>query len=175
MPVVIGVPSMTFGEFDPGKSTGRFVLEMANRGMPGYVAGKRNVVYAGDAARGLVRAIEDGIPGRRYLFTGHNITMSDLMTTIAKVTGSAKPKEIPLSVARILASWQSFRYRYCKGPVPMISGSAIAVMSYGQFLDGRIAEQELGYAPTVSVEEAVRRTFRWLCAQGLIAGATSTV
>ena len=175
MPVVIGVPSMTFGEFDPGKSTGRFVLEMANRGMPGYVAGKRNVVYAGDAARGLVRAVEDGIPGKRYLFTGHNITTSDLMTTIANVTGSAKPKEIPLSVARILAAWQSFRYRYWKGPVPLISDSAIAVMSYGQFLDGRVAEQELGYAPTVSIEEAIRRTFRWLCEQGLIAGRNSTV
>ena len=34
MPVVVGIPSMTFGEYDPGNTTGSFVIEMANRTLP---------------------------------------------------------------------------------------------------------------------------------------------
>lgn len=168
LPVVVGIPSMTFGEFDPGNSTGRFILEMANRTLPGYVAGNRNIVYAGDAARGLIRAAEQGVPGRRYLFTGENLTMRELMAKIAVITSSPEPKAIPLRVAKALSVWQSFRYRYGNGPLPKISASAIAVMSSGQFLDGALAKQELGYVPRVSADEAIRRTFAWFSAQGMI-------
>jgi dihydroflavonol-4-reductase len=63
MPVVIGIPSMTFGEYDSGNSTGRFILEMANRTFPGYVAGNRNIVYAGDAGRGLYEFAKTDSPG----------------------------------------------------------------------------------------------------------------
>jgi dihydroflavonol-4-reductase len=93
MPVVVGIPSMTFGEYDPGNSTGSFVIEMANRTLPGYVAGKRNVVYAGDAGRGLVRVCEDGDPGERYLICGENLTMQQLMAKIASVTGLPNPRK----------------------------------------------------------------------------------
>jgi dihydroflavonol-4-reductase len=168
MPVVIGIPSMTFGEYDPGNSTGRFVLEMANRTFPGYVSGKRNVVYAGDAGRGLVRVCEDGRPGERYLITGENLTVQQLMAKIAFATGVPEPKAIPLAVAKIVSEWQTLRYRYLHGPVPKVSASAIAVMSSGQYLDGSKAERELGYRPEVSIDDAIRRTLEWFQAQRMI-------
>jgi dihydroflavonol-4-reductase len=146
-PVVIGVPSMTFGEYDPGHSTGRFVLDMANRTFPGYVSGKRNVVYAGDAGRGLVRVCEDGRPGERYLITGENLTVQQLMAKIAVATGAPVPRAIPLVGAKLLSQWQTIRYKYLSGQVPEVSASAIAVMSSGQYLDGSKAERELGYRP----------------------------
>jgi dihydroflavonol-4-reductase len=168
MPVVIGIPSMTFGEYDPGNSTGRFVLGMANRTFPGYVAGKRNVVYAGDAGRGLVRVCEDGLPGERYLITGENLTMEQLMAKIALATGASEPKAIPLAVAKLLSGWQTVRHKYLHGPVPKISASAIAVMSSGQYLDGSKTERGLGYRPEVSIDEAIRRTLEWFKAQRMI-------
>ncbi len=168
MPVVVGIPSMTFGEYDPGNSTGSFVIEMANRTLPGYVAGKRNVVYAGDAGRGLVRVCEDGHPGERYLICGENLTMQQLMAKIATVTGAPEPKEIPLAAAKLVSAWQIFKYKYLHGPVPKVSPSAIAVMSSGQYLDGSKATRELGYRPEVSVDEAIRRTFKWFRSQGKV-------
>jgi dihydroflavonol-4-reductase len=168
MPVVIGVPSMTFGEYDPGNSTGRFVLDMANRTFPGYVAGKRNVVYAGDAGRGLVRVCEDGLPGERYLITGENLTMEQLMAKIALATGASEPKAIPLAIAKLLSGLQTVRHKYLHGPVPKISASAIAVMSSGQYLDGSKTERGLGYRPEVSIDEAIRRTLEWFKAQRMI-------
>jgi dihydroflavonol-4-reductase len=168
MPVVIGVPSMTFGEYDPGNSTGRFVLEMANHTFPGYVSGERNVVYAGDAGRGLVRVCEDGRPGERYLITGENLTVQQLMSKIAFVTGVPEPRSIFLAVAKIMSEWQTLRYQYLHGPVPTVSTSAIAVMSSGQYLNGSRAERELGYRPEVPIDDAIRRTLEWFKAQKMI-------
>jgi nucleoside-diphosphate-sugar epimerase len=116
LPVVIGIPSMTFGEYDPGNGTGRFMLEMADGTFPGYVAGNRNVIYAGDAGRGLVRVSEDGIVGERYLLTGENLTMQQLMSLIADVTGGKpQPKEIPLRIAKLVSDLQTLRYKYLNG------------------------------------------------------------
>jgi nucleoside-diphosphate-sugar epimerase len=170
LPVVIGIPSMTFGEYDPGNGTGRFILEMANGTFPGYVAGNRNVICAGDAGRGLVRVFEDGVIGKRYLLTGENLTMQQLMSMIADVTGKPHPKEIPLGIAKLVSNLQILRYKYLKGPVPKVSSSAIAVMSSGQFLDGSKAARELGYEPEVPVRVAIRRTFEWFKSQHLIKG-----
>jgi dihydroflavonol-4-reductase len=168
MPVVVGIPSMTFGEYDPGNSTGSFVIEMANRTLPGYVAGKRNVVYAGDAGRGLVRVCEDGRPSERYLICGENLTMQRLMAQIATITEAPEPKEIPLAVAKLVSAWQILKYKHLRGPVPKVSASAIAVMSSGQYLDGSKATRELGYQPEVSVDEALRRAFEWFKSQGKV-------
>ncbi|MES2072590.1 MAG: NAD-dependent epimerase/dehydratase family protein [Pseudomonadota bacterium] len=168
LPVTIGIPTMSFGEFDPGNTTGRFITELAKRTLPGYVNGQRNVIYAGDAGRGLVRVCEDGRPGERYLLAGENMTMQALMAKIAAVTGAPLPKQIPLGVARLVSQWQNFRYLRLGGPEPKVSESAIAVMSSGQFVDGSKALLELGFKAEVPVDEAIRRTLAWFRSRGLV-------
>lgn len=168
MPVTIGIPSMTFGEFDPGNTTGRFILETARRTLPGYVNGKRNVIYAGDAGRGLVKVCEKGRPGERYLLTGENLTMKQLMDKIVRITGAPQPHQTPLWLARLLASLQAFRYRYLSGPEPKITESAIAVMSSGQFLCGDKAKKELDFTAEVSIDEAIERTLGWFKSKSMV-------
>lgn len=168
LPVVIGIPSMTFGEHDHGPTTGRLLVEIANRTLPGYVRGKRNVIYAGDAGRGLVKVCEAGRPGERYLLTGTNLSMDDLVAKIAAITGAPAPKAIPLPVARLVSKLQTLRYRYLKGPLPKVDATAIAVMSAGQFLSGAKSEKELGFRSSVSLEEAITRTLRWFKQMGYV-------
>ena len=168
LPVTIGIPTMTFGEFDPGSTTGRFILEMANGTLPGYVDGRRNVIYAGDAGRGLVRVCEDGRVGERYLLGGENLTMRQLLGKIAGATGKPMPKAIPLGVARLLSAWQAFRYSALRGPDPKVSASAIAVMASGQFIDATKARQELGFAAQTSTDDAINRALAWFRRQGMV-------
>jgi dihydroflavonol-4-reductase len=167
LPVTIGIPTMTFGEFDPGNTTGRFIIELANRSLPGYVNGRRNVIYAGDAGRGLVRVCEDGRSGERYLLAGENLTMEELMGKVAVAVGALMPKAIPLNVARLVSAWQAFRFKL-GGPEPKVSDSAIAVMSSGQFIDGEKARQQLGFYPEVSIDEAIARALKWFQGRGLV-------
>src|SRR5258708_15501203 len=91
LPVVIGIPSMCFGEYDRGPTTGQLIVDIANRTLPGYIHGNRNVIYAGDAGRGLVLACEAGRIGERYLLTGTNLPMTELVPMIARVAGVPAP------------------------------------------------------------------------------------
>jgi dihydroflavonol-4-reductase len=167
LPVVIGIPTMSFGEHDHGPTTGQLVVGIANRTLPAYVAGKRNVVYAGDAGRGLVACCDKGRPGERYLLTGRNITMDELVTIVADEAGVAAPRRAPLWLAKGMARAQELAYRL-GGPPPKVSATAIAVMSAGQFLDGNKARRELGYEPAVDLREAIARALRWFREQGYV-------
>jgi dihydroflavonol-4-reductase len=168
LPVVIGIPTMSFGEYDYGPTTGRFVVEIANRTMAAYVPGQRNVVYAGDAGRGLVLALEKGRPGQRYLLTGDNITMEQLVELIARLAKAPVPRAVPLTVARAAAALQELRFHLMGGKPPKLSATAIAVMSSGQFLDSSKAREELGYHPEVSITAALERALAWFKAQHYI-------
>ncbi len=162
IPIVIGIPSMTFGEYDFGPSTGRIITNTVNQTLPGYVNGNRNVVYAGDAARGLLSACLHGNIGDRYLITGENIAMEDLLQKIIAIAGIDKmPKEVPLGLAKLVSKIKMTKYKLFGGEVPLLNDTAIAVMSAGQFLNGDKAKNELGYEPKTSIHETIKRTIEW--------------
>lgn len=165
-PVCIGIPAMTFGEHDHGPSTGQIITRIARGTMPKFVDGRRNVVHAGDAGRGLVLAAERGVPGTRYLLTGSNTTMAELTATIARQAGVSAPTPLPLGVAKLVGRAQALRHRFFGGAPPVISETAIAVMAGGQWLDGRVAQRDLGYAPEVDLEQTVARALAWFRANG---------
>ncbi|MDH7444567.1 GDP-mannose 4,6-dehydratase [Aquimarina sp. 2201CG14-23] len=169
VPIVIGIPSMTFGEYDYGPSTGRLITHTVNQTLPGYVNGNRNVIYAGDAARGLLLACLHGKIGERYLITGNNISMEDLVKKIIQIAELEKmPKKVPLTVAKLLSKIKMRKYKIFGGELPLLNDTAIAVMSAGQFLDGEKAKKELGYEPKYSVDEMVKRTIDWFKLQNYI-------
>lgn len=170
LPVVIAIPSMTFGEFDYGPTTGRLIVELANQRLPGYVTGKRNVIYAGDAGRGLVRVCEDGRVGERYLLTGANHGMDELVQKITSAADVPMPRPVPLKGAMFVAKLQALRYRWLGGALPKIDATGIAVMSAGQFLDGSKARDELGFNAEVNTDDAIRRALVWFKSKGYING-----
>jgi len=164
LPVVIGIPAMSFGEHDYGPTTGQLITGIAKGSLTRYVRGERNVVAASDAGRGLVLALLRGTPGQRYLLTGHNTDMDKLTALIARLAKVPAPKPAPLALARASGRAQAWRYRAFGGALPTISDTAIAVMSAGQHLDGS-RSLAIGYAPRVSLEDTVERALRWFKAQ----------
>lgn len=168
MHVVIGIPTMAFGEHDDGNATGRLVLEIARGTRPGYFDGEHNVVYAGDAARALVLCAEKGRSGERYLISGKNTTMEDLVRMIAAQAGQKMPKKVTLRAARILAKLGSIRYRLFRGARPKLSESTVSVMAFGQYVNGSKALDELGYAPRVSLGETIERSLNWFRTKGML-------
>lgn len=165
---VIGIPTMTFGEYDDGNTTGRLVRDIARGTLPGYLQGERNVVYAGDAGRGLVLCTEKGRSGERYLITGKNTTMEDLVRMIAAQAGMPVPKVIPLRLARLVAKVGAIKYRLLGGAIPKLTESAVAVMASGQFIDGNKAQEELGYRPSVPLSQTIERSLAWFKSQDML-------
>lgn len=169
LPIIITIPSMCFGEYDYAPSTGRLIVEVANNTLPAYIKGKRNVIYAGDAGVGIILACEKGRVGERYLFTGTNVSMDELIKLIAKAANTLAPeKVIPLPLAKLLSKLQEAKYKLLGGELPKLSSTAIAVMASGQFLDGSKAVSELGFKPTLNLEQTIERTITWFKANGYI-------
>lgn len=142
--MVIGIPTMTFGEYDYGPTTGRLIVEIANRTLPGYVKGNRIVIYAGDAGRGPRARVRAGqarrarpTDRREHLHFGAR----DQDRANRGRSGAA-------------------------GPVPRVDAAAIAVMSAGQFLTGAKARSELGFTATATLDNAIQRALAWFRSNG---------
>lgn len=169
IPLVIGIPSMTFGEYDYGPTTGRLIVELSNQTLPAYIKGDRNVLFAGDAGRGLLLALEKGRFGERYLITGENTNTDDLVKLICKKAG-VKPleKTLSLKLAKLISKLQETKYTLFRGTAPTLSSTAIAVLAGGQHLNGDKAQKELGYTPELGSEDAVHRAYTWFKKEGYI-------
>ncbi len=160
--ISIGIPSMTFGEYDYGPTTGRLIVDLTNQTLPAYLKGERNVVYAGDAGRGLLSVAEKGRFGERYLITGFDSTTSYVVNLICKVAKVPQlNKTLPLRLAKLISKFQEIKYTLVRGDAPTLSSTAIAVLTSGQHLDGGKAKEELNYSPEVGIEDAVKRSYNW--------------
>jgi dihydroflavonol-4-reductase len=160
LPISVAIPGMSIGEYDYGPTAGKLVLGIADGSLTRYVNAKRNIMYAGDAARGFILCLEKGKPGERYILAGENLTMEALTALIAERAGVKKPAPVPGWLARAFAGLQSARYRL-GGPAPSITPAAIKVLAGGNYYDGSKAHRELGFTPETSVSEAIDRTIRW--------------
>ncbi|MNM69551.1 NAD dependent epimerase/dehydratase family protein [compost metagenome] len=167
LPVVIGIPGMVLGEFDIGPTTGRLITSIGRGEMSHYVPGRRNVIDAGEAGRGLLLALEHGRVGERYLLTGHNVEMAELTATIAHLLGKPAPLPMQLHRARALATLGRWRYRLT-GKLPLLDETAIEVMAGGQFLDGRKAREELDFQSRVPLESTLERAIAWFRENGYL-------
>ena len=169
LPLTIGIPPMTFGEYDYGPTTGRLIVDLANETLPAFIDGERNVIYARDAGRGLLAVAERGKIGERYLITGHNTNTKELIEVICKVAEVTPLKRtLSLKLAKLISKFQETRYTLFRGAAPQLSSTAIAVLAGGQHLDGSKALKELGYQPEVGIEDAVKRSFDWFKKEGFI-------
>lgn len=169
LPLVIGIPTMTFGEYDYGPTTGRLIVDLANQELPAFITGLRNVVSARDVGRGLLLALEKGRFGERYLISGENTDITSLVQLISEVA-QVKPvtKILPLGMAKLISKLQEIKYILFKGEPPTLSSTAIAVLSSGQHIDGKKSKEELGYEPDLNAKDAVRSAYNWFKKEGYI-------
>ncbi|WP_439886119.1 NAD-dependent epimerase/dehydratase family protein [Pseudomonas sp. MBLB4123] len=169
LPVVIAIPGMALGAFDAGPSTGRLITAIANGAMRYFVPGRRNLIDAAEAGRGLLLALERGRVGERYLLTGQNIQLAELTARIAALVGVPAPRPMPLALARGVAALGRLRYRLT-GQAPLLDDTALAVMAGGQYLDGSKAREELGFVAEQTLDDTLGRAIQWFRENGYIEG-----
>ena len=93
LPVVLVHPTFPVGEGDSAPTpTGRTILEFLNGRIPAYVDTALNVVHVDDVARGHVLAARRGAPGRSYVLGGENMSLQELLATLADICGLSAPR-----------------------------------------------------------------------------------
>lgn len=100
--VVTISPSFMIGPYDFKPSSGRILRMALNRKIVFYPPGGKNFVHAADVARGVVNALQEGLPGEKYLMANENLSYCEFFRIIARLTGN-KPLMIPLMKPALMA------------------------------------------------------------------------
>lgn len=168
LPVVIVNPSTPIGERDIKPTpTGRLIVDFLNRKMPAYVDTGLNLVDVRDVAVGHLAAAEKGRAGERYILGNRNMTLKEILDTLAQLTGLPAPKVrlphwIPLSVAAVSTAWAALT-----GRAPGISLESVRMSTHRMFFDAGKAVRELGL-PQTPVSEPLARAVAWFREKGYV-------
>jgi dihydroflavonol-4-reductase len=147
LPAIIVCPAAPLGPGDIKPTpTGRIVSEAIRGAMPAYVETGLNIVHVDDVAAGHLAAMERGRIGERYILGGENLTLCDLLTEIARITGRAPPRfKLPAGPLMPLAQINEWGARVF-GYEPFLHRDSLRMSRTRMFFDDRKAREELGYA-----------------------------
>jgi len=169
LPVVVAMPTTPVGPWDwKPTPTGKIILDFLNGKMPGYVKTGLNFVGVEECAAGHLLIAEKGKVGERYLLGGENLTLKQMLDTLAKITGLRAPiLKIPHGLALGVAYANTALSRLV-GREPGIPVEGVKIARHMMFVDCARAKRELGFQAG-PVAAALERAVRWYEANGYVA------
>lgn len=103
LPLYLANPSTIYGPGDFEKNSRSFQLKVAQGKILFYPPGGVNVVHIEDVTEAILKILEIGQPGRRYILSSENLTIKELFQTIAEIAGKKPPRVLlPQGLLKIL-------------------------------------------------------------------------
>lgn len=169
MPVVIVNPTTPVGPGDwKPTPTGKIIVDFLNGRMPGYVDTGLNFVPVEDCARGHLLAAERGRVGERYILGGRNLTLKQVLDTLAGISGRRAPRwKFPHALAYAAGCVDMAVSRILRRE-PQIPLDGVRMARHKMFVDASKAEKELGFA-CGPIEGALERAVEWYETNGYVA------
>ncbi len=166
LPAVIVNPSTPIGPRDIKPTpTGRVILDATRGKMPAYVDTGLNVVHVDDVAYGHWLALEKGKVGQRYILGGVNMPLSEILATIASLTGKRAPKiRLPRLPLYPVAFGMEMLAR-ATGWEPMLTLDALRMSEKKMYFSSAKAERVLGYQFRPA-REALADAIAWFQSEG---------
>ena len=168
LPAVIVNPSTPIGPGDVKPTpTGKVILQAARGRMPAFVDTGLNVAHVDDVALGHLLAAQSGKIGRRYILGGENMSLAEILTEVARVTGRRPPVlRFPhLAVLPLAAGAQAVARLTKREPFATVDGVRMARKK--MFFSSARAIEELGYAPRPA-RYAIADAVAWFKANGYL-------
>jgi dihydroflavonol-4-reductase len=165
VPVVIVNPTEVYGPNDTALITACNLIDFAKSSPVLVCTGGTSVVHVDDVARGIVRALEKGRPGERYILGGDNLTIKQLAALTLELLGQKKSIwTMPNGLLRGLATVG----KALKLPLPF-NPHVIPYATLYWFVRNDKARRELG-VEFRSARETLAPTLTWLRESGRIGG-----
>jgi dihydroflavonol-4-reductase len=167
--VVLVHPTFPVGEGDAAPTpTGRTIVEFLNGRIPAYVDTALNVVHVDDVARGHLLAAQMGGRGRSYILGGENMSLREMLTTLAELCGLSAPRVrlAPRAVLPIVQSAEWFEASVLHRE-PTLTAEPVRMATTKMEYDTTRARTELGYT-SIPAREALRRAAAWFVANGYV-------
>jgi dihydroflavonol-4-reductase len=168
--VVMVNPTTPIGERDIKPTpTGRIVVDFLRRKFPAYVDTGLNLVDAVDCAQGHLLAMENAVPGERYILGGENLTLKQILDKLAAITGLPSPKvKLPYAMAYAAGVVDTLVTGTIRKREPRVTLDSVRMGRKRMFVTSAKAERELGWNPR-PVDDALRRAVEWFQANGYAA------
>jgi dihydroflavonol-4-reductase len=167
---VVVNPALIFGPKGAGYQGAQAIGETLCRRVITHAPGGRCVVHVLDVADGIVRALEQGRRGQRYILGGENITFRAMGRTVCRQLGLKRMHiSIPSNVAEQGNRARNLTRRVMRrDPLPRYDGRFCF-----QFYDSTKAEKELGYTRRsfASIVEECAESLGWSNRRGRPAAA----
>jgi dihydroflavonol-4-reductase len=160
----------------PGDSkptpTGRLVLDYARGRIVAKAPGRggMNLVAVEDVARAHVSALDRGRVGERYIVGGEDLTMDEIWSLLAELTGKPVPSwRAPYALALAAAYADELRC-LITGAAPAVPVEGVRLSRERMFADSSKARLDLAYEPT-PVRAALERAVSWYRENGYVPNA----
>lgn len=165
--VVIVNPAWMCGPRDARSSSGKLIVDLAHRRVPGWTPGFNNFADVRDVARGMIAAWQRGRRGERYFLGGHELTYRDFFRTVCRVVGVRPPRfKLPFRVA-LAVGWVGDR-RERRGQHALVNSTQVRYAYTDRFrFTAAKAQRELGYE-IHALEPAIEDAVAWFRARGMI-------
>lgn len=163
-PIIQLYPGMLYGEGEltEGNLIGKIALAFLKGNTPGIISpSKRQCLsYISDVSHGLIRVLERGRIGERYILGGENITRRDLFRIFHEMTGMKMPKRVPAWPTKIRGMWNRWNAKIL-GWEPDITDDIVEIFAHDWAYSSERAIRELGYVIT-PIREGMKKMFQWL-------------
>ena len=160
-PVVIVNPTAPMGDHDfKPTPTGQIVLDFLSGAMPAYIDTGLNVVNVRDVALGHLLACEKGKVGERYILGSENLTLSQILEALARITGMRAPTMKLPYFAAYTAGMITTAWAHLTGVPPRVPLEAVRMAKTKMWVSHEKASRELGYSPSPA-ESALKDAAAW--------------
>ena len=170
-PVVVANPTMPVGPGDRKLSPPtRLIRDFCQGKLPALMECTLNMIDVRDVATGLIRVLERGCPGRRYLLGGENLTLTGFVGTLSELTSIPVPKwKVPYQVGLTVAYMSEFWADYVSGRHPKATVTGVRLARRRMHFDSSRSFAELGLNPR-PIRESAADAVNWLRQVGELRG-----
>ncbi len=162
-PIYVANPTMPVGPGDRGCSPPtRLIADFLQGRLPAVMDCSLNLIDVRDVALGLIRVVDRGHPGRRYLLGGKNLTLVELLTELSKLTGAAVPRwRVPYPVGLAFAALSEFWADWLSGRAPQASLTGVRLTRRLMEFDCSRTMSDLDIQPR-SIAISLREAVEWI-------------
>lgn len=167
-PVVVVNPTAPVGDHDfKPTPTGKIVVDFLAGRLPAFVDTGLNIVDAADVAEGHLLACERGVPGERYILGSENLTLRQILETLAMITSRPAPTmRVPHALAYMVGA-VSTGAAYFTGKEPVAPLDAVRMSMKKMWVSHAKALRDLSYSPG-RAEGALRKAVEWFRCNGYV-------
>jgi len=163
---VIVHPTGVTGPYDYKISDiGQLIIDFINGNLRAYIDGAYDFVDVRDVANGIILAGEKGHIGERYILSGEQITVRELLIMMQEISGIRAPSlKLPIWLARTAAKFSPIYYQITKSK-PRFTTYSIDVLHSNSLISSNKARRQLGFTSR-PVRQSISDAVYWFNENG---------